>query len=149
MDKPISNGLKNLFLIHAIVGFVFGVPLWLVPGRFLELLQWVPAMVQLPQSQLSVPGQTFVDAPLVRLLGIALMALAFSSIRGYRAGQWSQVEVIVQTEAVFCALGALSVAGTGLFLIDRPLPLFGWVVTGLLAVFAVAWIMSMRSGRVK
>jgi hypothetical protein len=148
MDKPISNGLRTLFLIHAIVGLVFGVPLWFVPGRFLTLVGWVPAMVQLPESTLSIPGQTFVDAAVARLVGVALVALALSSIQGYRAKRWDQVELLVQLEAVFCVLGALSTAGTGLFFFERVFPLFGWIVTVLLAVFAVAWLLALRRGRI-
>jgi hypothetical protein len=147
MDKPVSNGLRTLFLIHAIVGLILGVPLWFVPGRFLTLVGWVPAMVQLPESTLSIPGQTFVDAAVVRLLGVALIALALSSIQGYRAKHWDQVELLVQLEAVFCVLGTVSMIGTGLFFFQRVFPLFGWLVTALFAVFAVVWLLAFRRGR--
>jgi hypothetical protein len=146
MDKPLSRGLRNLFMIHAVFGFLLGIPLWLVPGRFLELAGWVPAMVQLPDSQQSVPGQTFVDAVLARLLGIAVVALAVSSCQGYRARDRGQVEFLVQMEAVFCVLGSISIIVTSLFLMDRPMPPFGWIVAAFLAVFAVAWVAAMRTG---
>ena len=145
MDKTISSGLRNLFLIHAVVGVLVGIPLWLIPGRFLLLVGWVPAMVELPQSKLSVPGPTFVDEVITRLLGALLVALAVSSFLGYRAKKWEQVELVVKLEAVSCVLGCISVIVTGLFFLDRPMPSFGWAVAAVLAVFGLAWVLAMRT----
>ena len=92
------------------------------------------------------PGQTFVDPLISRLLGAALLALAFSSLLGWLAKSWAQVALLVQTEAVFCLLGALAilaVAVTG----EREMRLIAWLDLGLLALFGAAWILAwMKRG---
>src|SRR5512135_56895 len=105
METPVSNSLKDTFLVHMIIGLVLGAALWLIPGRTITLLGWVPAQVQLPQSGLSISGQTFVDPVITRLLGAALLALAYSSFMGWRAVRRDQVNLVVQMEFVYCILG--------------------------------------------
>src|SRR3989304_3799770 len=75
-------------------------------------------------SELAIPGQTFVDAVLTRLLGVALLALALSSFRGWRAKQRSEVEILIQTEAAFCILGVVAFIA-GFILIERATPIIG------------------------
>ena len=138
MEKPISNRLQITFLIHCIISAIIGAAMWLIPGRILTLLGWVDESVRLPGSELSIPGWTFVDPFLTRLLGAALLALAFSSFLGWRAERWSQVAFLVQQETVFCVLGVVAffyVLARGM----RPIPLIGWAAMILLAAFAVAW----------
>ncbi len=53
MDKTISTFLRNTFLVHLIIGFLLGVTLFLIPGRTLTLLGWVPESVPIPNSQLT------------------------------------------------------------------------------------------------
>jgi hypothetical protein len=143
MERSISNSLRTIFLVHLIVTLIFGVALWLVPGRTLELLGWVPKMVQLPESELSVPGGTFVDGVLIRLLGAFLLAAAYSSFRGWRAERWEQVSIVVQMEFILCALGLIAVLA-GLYLMDRSIPIIGWVIAILLAVFTLLWGWALR-----
>ena len=146
MDQPISSRLKFTFLLHALVSAVLGAALWLVPGRALTVLGWVDEFVMLPDSNLSIPGQTFVDPLVSRLLGAALLALAFSSLFGWLAKNWTQVALLVQTEAVFCLLGVLAilaVAVTG----EREMRLIAWLDLGLLALFGAAWTLAwMKRG---
>jgi hypothetical protein len=143
MERSISNSLRTIFLVHLIVALIFGATLLIVPGRTLELLGWIPDMVQLPESDLSVPGGTFVDGVLVRLLGAFLLAAAYSSFRGWRAERWDQVSIVVQMEFVLCALGVIAVL-IGMYLLDRPIPIIGWVIAALLAVFTLLWGWSLR-----
>jgi hypothetical protein len=82
MNKSISRGLHITFLIHAVVAVVFGVLLLLIPGRSLTLIGWVPETITIPNSDLSAPGTFLVDAIITRLLGAALLAMAFSSFQG-------------------------------------------------------------------
>ena len=147
MDKPISSGLRTTFLVHWIFAGILGAALLLVPGRLLSLLGWVPQMVPLPQSELSVPGTTFIDATMTRALGAALLALAFSSFLGWRAGKWGEVSLLVQTELVYCVLALLALI-TRLFLTtDRPMPVIGYVMMLVLLAFAIAWGLALRQGR--
>jgi hypothetical protein len=110
----------------------------------LTLFGWVGEFVQLPESGLSIPGQTFVDPFITRLYGAALLALAFSSFLGWKAKRWEQVAVVVKQEAVFCLLGVAAFFAV-LVLAERPMPLSGWGVMLLLAAFAVAWGGAWRS----
>jgi hypothetical protein len=144
MEKPISQGLKILFLVHAIVSALLGLGLWLVPGRFLTLIGWVPAWVTVLDTDLQVPGTTFVDAFITRLLGTALLALAYSSFRGWRLSQWSEVAQVVQLEIVFCVLGFLSLI-LSLYQTSLDVATVAYVFLFLLAGFAVAWLWAWRA----
>ena len=144
MDSPISKRLRITFLIHGIISAILGALLWLIPGRTLVMLGWVDISYTLPGSDLSVPGETFVDVFITRLLGAALLALALSSFLGWRAERWSQVAFLVQQETAFCLLGLVAffyVLARAL----RPMPVIGWVVMLLLAAFAVAWGVAWRA----
>lgn len=138
MDKPLSNWLRNLFLADGIIGALLGAALLLTPGRTLTILGWVPQWVQLPESELSVPGSTFVDGVLTRMLGAALLALAWANYQGWRAKQQREVKVILQTELVFCVFAALA-AITGLVMLNRTVPPIGIIITLLLLGLSVGW----------
>ncbi len=143
MDAPISNSLRTTFLVHLIVALILGAALFLIPGRTLTLLGWVDEWVQLPESELSIPGGTFVDGVITRVLGAALLALGFASYLGWRASRREQVNLLVQVELVFCVLGIIAIL-IGLFTMGRAMPVIGWILAAILAVFAVAWGLALR-----
>lgn len=144
MDRTISAGLRNTFLVHAIVALVFGAALWLVPGRFLTLVDWVQESFTIDGTEITAPGTLFVDGVITRLLGAALLALAFSSYQGWRTQEWAKVALVVQLEAVFCILSVFAGLVVILFLRAAPLPLFGWITLVFLATFGAAWILALR-----
>lgn len=155
MDRPISSTLRYTFLVHAVIAFVFGVLLLVIPGRTLGVLGWVPEWVHLPNSTLAIPGGTFVDPVISRLVGAALLALCYSSLRaclgpGFKlsgpARPWSQVNLLVEMEVIFCLLGAVSFVA-GYFLMARSFPLIGWLLFLALVAFAVLFGLSLRSLR--
>ena len=155
MDKPISSTLRYTFLVHAVVAFVLGILLLLIPGRTLGLLGWVPDFVHLPDSTQAVPGGTFVDPVFTRLVGAALLALGFSSLRaclgpGFSlrgaSRPWSQVILLVEMEVVYCLLGAVAFLA-GYILRQRPFPIVGWASFIVLVAFAVVFGLSLRSFR--
>ena len=115
-----SKALKSMFLIHAVVGVLFGAPLLIVPGRFLHWVGWAP-----------------VEPIINRILGAALLALAWSSFRGWRATERARARILVEMEAVFTILGC---AGVLRHLIKARYPAVVWLVFAILAIFAVAWI---------
>jgi hypothetical protein len=115
-----GKALRYTFLIHAIVAFVFGVPMLLGPGHFLILLGWLQ-----------------IDSMLSRVLGAALLGLAWSSWRGWQATDKAQVKTLLELEAIFTVLGA---AGLLRELVVSYFPVIYWVLFATLAVFAVAWI---------
>lgn len=154
MDRPISNGLRTTFLVHLVVGAILGIALFLVPGRTLNLLGWVPDWVQLPNSDQRIPGQTFVDPVVTRILGGALLALAFSSLRGWMGSapgrKWSEVALLLELETIFNVLGAIAILA-GAFLIGQrmqvSMPLIGWVLFVVQIAFAVAFGLALRQSK--
>jgi hypothetical protein len=103
------------------------IALLIVPGRFLGSVGWAP-----------------VDPLLTRLLGAALLALAWSSFRAWRAKEWSEVAVLVEVEAIFAAL---SCAGLLRHLVYGHYPLLVWVPFALLFAFALAWLAALLQHR--
>lgn len=115
-----SKGLKNLFLVHAVVGVVFGAAFLIKPGGFLLLFDWSP-----------------IDPLISRVLGAALLALAWSSYRGWQATERAQVATLLEMEAVFTVLAAVGLLRHLLF--GKYLP-FAWVICAMFIAFAIAWI---------
>lgn len=115
-----SKALRLAFLIHAVVGVLFGALLLIIPGRFLEWVGWAP-----------------IDPIAGRVLGAALLALAWSSFRGWQATERAQVATLVELEAVFTVLGCVGLLRHLLF---APFPAMVWIVFAILAIFAIAWI---------
>jgi hypothetical protein len=118
-----AKWLRVLFPVHAVIALVIGAPLLLAPGRFLGWVGWAP-----------------VDPLLTRLLGAALLALAWSSFRGWRAKEWSQVAILVEAEAVFTVL---SCVGLLRHLLKGHYSLLVWGPFALLLIFAIAWILAL------
>ena len=143
MDTPISNSLRVTFLIHMIVALVLGAALWIIPGRTLTILGWVPEQVYLPQSDVSIPGTSFVDGILIRVLGAALLAIGYASFLGWRTSRHEQVNLLIQEEFVFCVLGTVAFL-VGIFTFGRPVPVIGWVLTAILVIFSVVWGLALR-----
>lgn len=119
-----SKSLRYTFVVHAIVAFALGVGLLLAPGRWLGLFGWAP-----------------VDPIISRILGAALLGLAWSSWRGWRASERQQVAFLVELEAVFCVLacvGMLRQTCCGYYY-----PWYVWTLLAILAAFAVAWVYAL------
>ena len=114
------KALKYTFLVHAIVGLLTGLPLLIKPGTFLQILQWAP-----------------IDPIAARLLGAAMLALSWSSFRGWQATERKQVATVVELEAVFTVLA--SVALLRHLLVAR-FPIVPWLVFAVFFLFAIAWI---------
>ena len=115
-----SKALRTTFAIHCLVSLVIGALLLAMPGRVLTALRWAP-----------------IDPLISRLLGAALLALAWGSFRGWRATERSQVAIVLELEAAFAVLGCV---GLLRHLLTSRWPLIVWVVFAVLLAFAVAWI---------
>jgi hypothetical protein len=121
-----SQSTKYTFMIHTIVTMIMGIPMFLVPGRWLPLFGW---------------AEDGIDALMSRVLGAALIALAWSSYRGWRAIDWEQVNIVVELEAVFTILAAV---GMLRHLIGFSWPFGVWLIFALFVIFAIAWIVALR-----
>ena len=115
-----SQSLRITFILHAIVALVFGLGLLAAPGRVLDLFGWVP-----------------IDPLMSRMLGAALLALGWGSIRGYRAATWGEVEILVEVESAFTVLAAV---GLLRHLLSGSWPWYVWMTFAIYAIFAIAWI---------
>jgi len=120
-----SKALKFTFLIYAVVAVLFGAPLLIIPGRFLWWVRWGTWVT--------------IDPLMSKLVGAALLALAWSSFRGWRATDRAQVAILVEMEVVFAVLGSVSWLYK-LLTSPYPYPARVWIVFAILALFAIAWI---------
>ena len=111
------KALRYTFLAHGVVAVLCGAPLLLAPGRFLGWIGWGP-----------------IDPILSRLLGAALLALAWSSYRGATATD-SPLSGLIELEAVFTVLGCV---GLLRHLIAARYPAMVWITFAVFAVFAIA-----------
>jgi hypothetical protein len=111
--------LRATFLIQAIIDGVIGIFLFIIPGRFLGWLGWAP-----------------VEPLLDRLLGAALLAMAWTCGYGFRATQRSQVIILVEMQIIFCALGAIGILR---HLIGFYYPPVVWGTFAGLALLTVLW----------
>jgi hypothetical protein len=114
-----SRSLRTLFLVHATVAAVVGLLLLASPGRFLGLLGWAP-----------------IDPITSRLLGAALLALAWGSYRGWRATERIQVAILVELQAAFCLLAS---AGMLRHLATAAWPWYVWLLFVGFVAFTIAW----------
>jgi hypothetical protein len=125
MNKSLS-GLKTLFLIHMIVGVIFGLIYLLFPGPFLAAVRW------------PVP-----DTWPYRVIGAAVLAFTLSSWLCYREFEWDKVKIVVQAEIVWTGLVALISLYS---LIFSGLPAAGWLNVVLMGFFAAGFYYFYRKG---
>ena len=114
-----SKALKTTFWVHSVVSLLLGAPLLIVPGRLLLALGWAP-----------------IDPLLSRVLGAALLALAWSSFRSWRASERQEVAIVIEMEAAFTVLACV---GLGRHLFVARYPLVPWLLFALSLAFALAW----------
>ena len=124
--------LRVTFLVHAVVAGLSGVLLLIIPGHFLRWIGWTAFAAQ--------AAWMGIDLVISRLLGAALIALAWSSFRGWRATETAQIANLVEMEVVFTVI---SCAGLLRHLVFRHLPMMVWILFVGFALFAVAWIVSL------
>jgi hypothetical protein len=119
MDKPIRPGLKVVFLVHALVGLIFGLGYLVIPVT-------VAGWFNMPLT----------DEPYMRLIGAAILGFSATSLVGFQAHSWEEVRIVVQGEFVWTGLAAM----LSLWLVlDGTWPVAGWLNFGLMALFFIAF----------
>ena len=117
------------FIIHIIIGFIFGISFLAVPNIMLPLF-----------------GMAFVD-PTVRMFGAMIIALTFSSILCLMTREVARVKIVVQTELVWLILGLIAGA---VHLVFPPLISLAFAIAALgsiailLILFLLSYLMEMR-----
>lgn len=114
--------LKYTFLFHMIVAFVFGIWYYLAPDTWVALVAW-----------------PYYDPVADRFMAALMIGFAVTSLLGYRAESWEKVEIVVMGEIVFTLLGTI---GYIWGMMDPSVPIVGWALTGLIALFFVLFTVS-------
>lgn len=129
------QGFRYVFLLHMIVAGLVGLLLLIIPGRVLPWVNW--------------EGTDFTGrflAPITsRLLGAAMVALAWGSFRGLLAGGWREVSFVVEMEAIASLLACAGLLRH--LILPGRWSLTAWVVFAVFAVFAVAFLTMFVVGR--
>lgn len=119
-----SNWLKYTFIIHIVIGFIFGLSFFIIPDVFSELIGWIPEVID----------------PINRLFGAAIIGLTTGSILALLDPDWEKVKILVRIELVWLPLGIIAMI-YGMFTSDYPA--FGWVnvlvLAFLLVLFSVGY----------
>ncbi len=124
MDKQISSGLKNLFLIHFIVGMLFGLTFLLFPVLYGNVLNW-----------------TLKDPAAFRIIGAAMVGISSTSWFAYKNPIWDKVRIVVLMEIIWTVLAALATVW-GIYF--EGFPLVAWMNAILMAIFAVLFFLFYR-----
>jgi hypothetical protein len=118
MEKKVSSGLKTTFLVHIIVGLIFGFGMLLFPQAWAAL------------------GVSVKEPNMYRLAGAAILGFTSSSWWAYKETTWDKVKIVVQMEIVWTILATLVILWGLLF---AGLPAVEWVNAIIMAGFAVAF----------
>ncbi len=117
--KPVQKFISYLF---GVLCLFFGAGLLLAPGRFLGLVYWAP-----------------VDPHISRILGAALLAMAWLAWRMVKTSDMGLVSVGIEVFFIFTFLSSVGLLRHVLF---ANYPLVVWVLTIALLLFAVYWAIS-------
>jgi xanthosine utilization system XapX-like protein len=115
----ISSGLKTLFLVHFIVGLVFGLANLFIPAMYMGWL-----------------GIQVTDQFPWRIIGAAILAFTASSWYCYTAAEWDKVKIVVIAEIVWTSLVVL-VGLYGLLFAGQQVGF--WINVIIMAGFAAAF----------
>jgi len=117
-----STFLKITLIVFVVLTILFGLPLLGMPGRFLAFFGWAP-----------------VDPLISRMLGAALLSMAWIGWRAVRSNTRQAAQPVIEVASVFCALSAIGllwqVKGTYW-------PWMVWIVLALYLVLAAAWLVN-------
>ena len=72
-----------------------------------------------------------------RVLGAVIMALALGALLAYRATSWEQVELFVILQIIYNLLGLIAMLWN---YATVALPVAGWMIVGLLALYFVFYL---------
>lgn len=119
MSGEIPSYAKYIFLFGFIVSLILGAWYFFSPESWADFTGWPP------------------EYSSMRIVGSLLLMLAFAAILAYRAKTWKEVELYVLMVIVWTILGIVGMLWNSA---TMTMPVFGWVNTGLLALFFVLYL---------
>lgn len=126
-EESMSKLFKPTLLTNMVVGFLVGLFLLAMPGRFLALIRWAP-----------------IDPIMSRVLGAALLAMAWGSWRMWQASSQPQAKWLVEIQLGFTLLAAVGILR---HLVEGGWPLMAWIIFGVFGLFALLWLAVLMSAR--
>lgn len=115
-----SKNLKFTLILHTVLAVLFGLPLLGMPGRFLGYFGWAP-----------------IDPLISRMLGAALLSMAWIDWRALRTNSRPFAQASIEAGTVFCGLAAVGLARN---MLGAGWPLMAWLVLGLFVILAALWL---------
>ncbi|MBI5034701.1 MAG: hypothetical protein HZB51_29615 [Chloroflexi bacterium] len=115
-----SGKLTAMLRVNIVVTVLLGGSLFLFPGMLLAAIGWAP-----------------VDPLLTRVLGAALLVMAWGSVQSIRTNSKELTGVIIEIEALFYTLAAIGILRQLLLV---PYPTLVWLVFAFLVACSVGWI---------
>ena len=119
MKNQLLGGLRIVFIVHIVVGIIFGLGFFLIPVAFGKLYNW-----------------PLTDPYFPRMIGAAILGYTASSWFALHANAWDKVKIVVQIEMAWTILNTLAQIWG---MVTEELPAAGWLNVVLMAAFAVAF----------
>jgi hypothetical protein len=120
--------LRITFIIHVIIGFIFGLGFLMIPAYLAPMF-----------------GIAFSD-PTVRLFGAMMVAFTIGSLLCLMTKEWARVKVVVEMELVWTVLGPIVI---GYHILFPPFYNYNaWINVGILLVlfflFLISYVREVR-----
>lgn len=128
MEKQVTAGLRYTFLIHGIMMTIFALLYLFIPVLWGDLTGCLSN--QVPQ--------------VFRMFGMALLALASTSLLAFRETSWDKVKIVAQMERSFNILFPIVIL-LGLLFWD--LPTIAWMYFVVTSGFAIAFNLFYPKGQ--
>ncbi len=110
--------VRITFILHVIVGLVFGIGFLLVPDMLYPIF-----------------GLTFED-PNARTFGAMILGLTMGSILALMTKEWEQVKILVEIELIWTLVGPIVM----IYHMFTP-PLYGSMMWGPILILLVLWVL--------
>jgi len=120
MVNEISKGLKILFILEFIVGYIYGITYLFFTEWYIEFVAW-----------------PFDDPIVGRMLGVSLMTYGTTSLIAYLRKNWDTAKLAVELQIFWHILALLVVIGGGIIL-DLMEDI--WIFIAILSPFLVAFL---------
>ena len=120
MVNEISKGLKILFILEFIVGYIYGITYLFFTEWYIEFVAW-----------------PFDDPIVGRMLGVSLMTYGTTSLIAYLRKNWDTAKLAVELQIFWHILALFVVIGGGIIL---DLMEDTWIFIVILSPFLVAFL---------